>query len=113
MKSHPKINVVSQASANELSGHILPVSATMLGVCMTVISVIQLIPKNNVTTYADEILAVAALIFMSSTLLSYLSIRKRIFDSVRLEIWADLIFMFGLFLMALDCVLVSFDLFIN
>jgi hypothetical protein len=29
-----------------LSSHILPVSATMIGVCMTVISVIQLAPKK-------------------------------------------------------------------
>lgn len=80
---------------------------------MTVISVIQLIPKTAVTSYADEILAIAALIFMASTFLSYLSIRNQVTNSAQLEMWADFVFMFGLGLMAFDCVLIAFDLFLK
>jgi hypothetical protein len=96
---------------DQLTTHILPVSATMLGVCMTVISVLQVVPKTQITPYADGILAIASLIFMVSTLMSYLSIRKRVSNSQKLEIWADILFMLGLGLMTLDSLLVAFDIF--
>ncbi len=55
--------------------HILPVSATMVGVCMTVISVVQLIPKSRVSSLVDATLALDNLLFLVSAGLSYYSIR--------------------------------------
>ena len=43
----------------------------MVGVCMTVISVIQLAPKNAISSWADKLLAIDGLAFMASTMLSY------------------------------------------
>jgi hypothetical protein len=58
-----------------LAGHILPVSATMVGVCMTVISLVQIIPKSDVSSWVDALLAVDNMLFLSSALISYYAIR--------------------------------------
>jgi len=36
-----------QERSTTLSSHILPTAATMVGVCMTVISIVKLIQKNS------------------------------------------------------------------
>jgi len=48
-----------------LSSHILPTSAAMLGVCMTVISIVKLTQLNHgIKSWIDEILAIDALFFL-------------------------------------------------
>lgn len=93
-----------------LSNHILPVSATMVGVCMTVISLLQLVPKNSISPWADNILAVNALVFLASTMLSYWNIRHEEF-AISTERWADRLFLIGLVVMVFDSFLVAFELF--
>ena len=92
--------------------HILPVAATMVGVCMTVISLVQLVPKNAVSSWVDEILAIDALVFLGSTILSYWTLRHEQ-QAEKLEIIADRLFLVGLSVMGLVSVLVAFDLFLN
>ncbi len=58
-----------------LSNYILPVSSTMVGVCMTVISLLQLAPKDAIFDWADELVVVNSLIFLVSALLSYWALR--------------------------------------
>lgn len=95
---------------NFLTGHILPVSATMVGVCMTVISVIQLVPKNSISSWADEMLAIDSLVFLTSTMLSYWSIRHK--DKLlKIEHYADRFFLIGMVMMASVSFLVAFELF--
>ena len=90
--------------------HILPVSATMVGVCMTVISVVQLIPKSRVSSLVDATLALDNLLFLMSAGLSYYSIRHP--DKLdRLERWADGIFMTALLVMVCASFMMAFDLF--
>ena len=63
---------------NNLSGHILPTSGAMLGVCMTVISIVKLTQTNRGIAYwVDDLLALDALIFLGSSIFSYLSIRSK------------------------------------
>ncbi len=95
---------------NSISNHILPVSATMVGVCMTVISVIQLVPKNTLAPITDKLLAIDGLFFLISTLFSYWSLRH---DSHRevLEKYADWIFMLGMILMTLVGFIIPFEMF--
>ncbi len=91
---------------NTISTHILPTSATMVGVCMTVISILKL-SANSSNTWADEILAVDSLLFIMSAIFSYVSIRNQLAAS-RYEDWADKIFIFGLVVMTLACFIVVF-----
>ena len=95
-------------SENTISKHILPTSATMVGVCMTVISILK-ISAGSSNSWADEILAVDSLFFIVSAMLSYASIRNRNqFEESKYEDWADKIFIFGLVVMAFACFIVVF-----
>lgn len=98
--------------ARDVSRHILPVSSTMVGVCMTVISVMQLTPKNSMSNWADGLLAINSLFFLVSTILSYWSLRTEV-DTSTLERIADYLFLFGMVLMVLISFLVAFELFVN
>ena len=95
-----------------LSNHILPVAATMVGVCVTVISVIQIAPGNTVSKWADKLLAIDSLAFLASTFLSYWSIRHK--DTlVRYERYADRLFLLGMAIMVFVSFLVAFELFLD
>ena len=48
-------------SARGLSAHILPTSATMVGVCMTVLSIGHLAPRGDMRVAIDKLLAVDAI----------------------------------------------------
>jgi hypothetical protein len=95
-----------------ISYHILPVAATMVGVCMTVISLVQLVPKNAISSWADEILAIDALVFLASAFLSYWTLRHEK-TADKLETIADWLFLIGLSVIGFVSVLVAFDLFLN
>jgi len=87
--------------------HILPVSATMVGVCMTVIGLMQLLPKGG--QWLDDVIAFDSLIFITSALLSYTSIRTKR-NTAQLERWADMVFIAGLVMMVVINFLIAFDL---
>lgn len=97
-------------SREDLSKHILPVSATMVGVCMTVITILQLAPKNNVSAWADNLIALDSLFFLISTILSYWSIRHEE-NLIKIEKLADRCFMAGMLFMVGINFLVAFELF--
>lgn len=99
-------------ASESISYHILPVAATMVGVCMTVISLVQLVPKNAISSWTDEILALDALVFLASAWLSYWTLRHEK-HAEYLENVADWLFLTGLSVMGLVSVLIAFDLFLN
>ncbi len=78
--------------------HIFTTSAAMLGVCMTLVGVIRIITAvRQVNTIADEIFSVNAMIYLSSCLFAYWSLRtKRYKRNHVLERLADGLFLFGL-----------------
>jgi hypothetical protein len=90
-----------------LSAHILPTSATMIGVCMTVLSIGHLGSGGEVRMVMDKLLAVDALVFLTSALLSFMSMRTRGVRS-RYEVRAELIFITGLGILALVAVVLAF-----
>jgi hypothetical protein len=101
---------MSVSGKKDLSQHILPTSATMVGVCMTVISLIKLFDSGRLVGHlVDKVLAVDSLLFLLSAVFSYLAIRAQTNDR-RLESWADNAFMVGLVLMVLGAVALSFEL---
>jgi len=97
-------------ASENLGNHILPASATMVGVCMTVVSLVQLVPKNAISPWVDKLIAIDTIIFLASTCLSYWTIRhKKNADSY--ERSADWLFLGGLSMMVFVSILVAFDLF--
>jgi len=73
---------------HHVSNYIFPVSATMVGVCMTVISLMQLIPKDVISLWSDNFLAIDSLAFLASAMLSYWSIQHND-DLLHIECYAD------------------------
>lgn len=84
----------------------------MAGVCMTVISLVQLIPKNAVSSWADDVLAINSFVFIVSAWLSFWTLRHEE-NAETLEQIADWLFLAGLTVMGIVSVLIAFDLFLN
>ncbi|MDQ0016648.1 hypothetical protein J2W23_005051 [Variovorax boronicumulans] len=97
------------SSTGGLSAHILPTSATMIGVCMTVMSIGHLGPRDDMRLLIDRLLAIDALVFLASALLSFISMRSRR-SGARLEAWGEMVFIAGLGLLALGAVTLAFAL---
>ena len=95
---------------NNLSGNILPTSGAMLGVCMTVISIVKLTQANRGIAYwVDDLLALDALIFLASSIFSYLSIRSNS-KKVYFEDIADKFFMLALICMGAAVLLLTYEI---
>jgi hypothetical protein len=96
----------------DISIHIFDTSATMVGVCLTVIGVFKLILRlKTVTTWADDLLFLDAMLFLSSCGLAYWALRTRSVKRRHLtEKIADLIFLGALTLMTAICALITYSL---
>jgi hypothetical protein len=92
---------------NGLSAHILPTSATMIGVCMTVLSIGHLGPGGPWRMVVDKLLAVDALVFLASALLSFMSMRSGRLVT-HLEVRAEMVFIAALGMLALGAVVLAF-----
>ena len=101
---------VERPLGSGLSAHLLPASATMIGVCMTVLSIGHLGPGGAWRMVIDKLLAVDALVILVSALLSFLSfLSMRLRGSgPRYEARAELVFIAGLGLLALGAVVLAF-----
>lgn len=91
--------------------HILSTSSTMLGVCMTVLSLSKLDDDPLPYWLIDKLVAVAALMFLASCVCSFLSLRglphtRR--GSMMLERRAEWVFMSGLTMLGLAAVILAF-----
>ncbi len=93
---------------NDLSRHILPTSAQLVGVCLTVISLLKALHLGQAGSLLDKLLAIDALLFTISTALSYASMRGVKSDS--LEKYADQFFMLGLLELGVCAILLSFEI---
>lgn len=78
--------------------HILPTSATMVGVCMTVMSILRIRTMTRSEHGLSFVLAIDCLIFLGSAVLSYVSLRSPD-RAAALERVADTAFIYGLGLM--------------
>jgi hypothetical protein len=96
----------------DISIHIFTASAALVGVCLTVIGLIRVVVATlNVDTIADNLLAVDALLFLASCLLSYWALRTRsIRRMYRVERVADAIFIAGLLMMTGVCSIIAYEL---
>jgi len=95
--------------SNDLSHHILPNSATMVGVCIMVISIVKSMDSGLTNYLIDKVLAIDSFMFMISALLSFSSIRS-VKDAISLERWAEIIFLLGLVSMTVITVVFAFEI---
>jgi hypothetical protein len=89
-----------QGKSADISQHIILVVASMVGISMTVMTLMQLAPKNRLSSFSDQLLAIDSLIFLVSTFLSYWNIRPSK-ASVNTEDWGDRLFLVGMAMMVL------------
>src|SRR5437870_13566494 len=96
----------------DISIHIFTVSSAMVGVCLTVIGLIRVvITLGTADTLADDCLAMNALLFLISCLLSYWALRSRGWRRMhRLERLADGIFIFAMIGMVVVCTLITYTI---
>lgn len=97
----------------DISVHIFTASATLLGICLTVIGIIRIfIIGQHINTLADDFLAVDSILFMTSCFLAYWALRARTIRRMhRIERFADVIFLIGLFVLMLTCITISYAIF--
>jgi hypothetical protein len=90
--------------------HIFSVSAGMVGVCLTVIGLLRVvITLRKTDTFADDLLALDALLFLVACLSSYWALRTRNLQRMhRIERFADVVFVLALILMAVVCAFVTY-----
>ena len=108
----PSKSAKSHRKEGRLADHILPSSATMIGVCMTVISLAHLIPRQSISRHVNELLALDSLLFLGSAMLSYFSLRHPNWAE-KFESMADIIFLLGLAVMVVVGFVVAFELMID
>jgi uncharacterized membrane protein YqjE len=95
--------------------HIFTVSSAMVGVCLTVVGLIRVVVTlGKADTLADDFLAIDALLFLASCLLSYTAMRSRNLRRMhRIEQLADSIFIVAMVFMAIICGFITFAISIN
>ena len=88
--------------------HIFSVSAAMVGVCLTVIGIINVITSfKKIETFGDELTAIDAIIFLGACIISYAAIKTK--DRKRrliLEKVSDMTFLTGLTVMVFVCLFI-------
>lgn len=100
-----KIRTPRTPLEEDICVHIFAVSAAMVGVCLTVIGLVQIvIAVRKVGTLADDLLAIDSLLFLTACLSSYWVLRSRNARTSRqVERFADAVFIIAMTLMACIC----------
>lgn len=91
------------------SPHILNTSANLLGFCFIVLTSVK-VSKLEESSFIDEGASLAIVIFMSSCLLSFLAMRSKNVNSIKLERLADILFLCGLIVLFLTTMLIALNL---
>ena len=96
----------------DISVHIFTTSATMVGVCLTVIGLFKLILQLKfISTRADDLLSIDAMLFLGACGLAYWALRTRSIKRRHLtERIADVLFLVALTLMTAICSLITYTL---
>ncbi len=95
-------------NGNNMANHILPTSSNLLGLCFVILNFIKLSKIAN-ETIMDKASAISIVLFLISSILSYMSIRSEE-KGVMLEKFAEIIFLIGLSLLAIISVVISLEI---
>lgn len=88
------------------SSHVLNASSNLLGLCFVVLTSLKILNLSH-KTIIDELTTTCALLFMTSAILSFLSIKKK---NRRYENNADYVFLCGLLILFATTLLFSFNI---
>jgi hypothetical protein len=90
--------------------HIFTVSSAMVGVCLTVIGLVRVvITLGKADTFADDLLAIDALLFLVCCFVSYAALRSRGSRRMhRLERIADSVFILAMVVMVVICAFLTY-----
>lgn len=91
-----------------ISRHILPTAANLLGLCFVIFSIVKVYEFDG-KTLLDEMTACTMVLFLVSSLLSYVSIRSNN-KSERYEKIADFFFLCGLIAITLITLVIAFEI---
>lgn len=94
---------------NNKSTHILNASSNLVGFCFIVLTSLTIFQKNSLT-FIDECTTLALIMFVGSTIFSFLSIRSN--NKTRSYIHervADIIFLIGLLSLLATIILITFN----
>ncbi|MES3019542.1 MAG: hypothetical protein V4721_17270 [Bacteroidota bacterium] len=98
--------------ANGKSAHILNTSSNLLGFCLIVLTSLKVSRFSEITTI-DEVTGIACILLMTSSLLSFLSIRSgKESLSNGYERAADMVFLIALSMVFIITFLIAFSLFL-
>jgi hypothetical protein len=94
-----------------LSGHILPASATLIGVCVTLVGLVKVVEVKIGNSRVDEYAALVAIAFLTCSIASYLSIRCSAHGKLSywLEQAADIMFVAGLIAITMIATLFAYE----
>lgn len=99
----------AQARRDDLCAHVFSASATLVGVCLTVIGLLRAVRRlQPVSAVAQQALSVDAVAFLAACVTAYGALRTG--DATRrrrAERYADGIFLLALAVMAAVCLLVA------
>ena len=93
---------ISNNNAREIAHYIFSGSTTMIGVCITVITIFKVM-NSSIKTYADEILGIDAFFFIFAAFFSYLTLRN---ETKKTEYIADVFFFIGMIILLFVGVLI-------
>jgi len=96
---------------DRLANHILPNSATMIGVCLTTVGLVKIAEPHIGPSRVDVYCSLSAVIFLASALCSYMALRFETMErtSATLERIADNCFMAGLFAITVVTMLFAYE----
>jgi hypothetical protein len=95
-----------------LSSHLFGVSAGLVGVCLTVVGILNFSRRHGDPEgrIADNLVSIDAIVFLFACIFAYLALRAS--DEQRwrqLERYADVLFLVGISAMVLIAALIAFD----
>jgi len=70
-------SLIKEEIEKSISVDVFSVSAAMVGVCLTVIQLIQMNPAQKGNTIVDDILAFDSIVFMIACIASFLSLKSK------------------------------------
>jgi MFS family permease len=108
MTPTPPATRQEDADPVERHGHILNASSNLLGICFVIITGLR-ITHSSPNTYGDELAWAAALCFLASIAMSFLTIRRGRPHGRRGR-YADHVFMVGVAALTVATLLVAFEL---
>ncbi|CDF83759.1 hypothetical protein ACA097_00745 [Pseudomonas sp. QL9] len=94
---------------DDICVHIFAASGAMVGVCLTVVSVLRIIVgQHRIDLIGQDMLALNTVIYLATSLTAYFGLRTRKLQrNPRLERAADLLFLLGLILTTLTTTFIA------